>query len=183
MPLIDVPTAAPPTRPTIPPTMAAIEEVFFDDFQFDLVVDSTAPTGAPSAATTTAASTTTTVNSTPTGAPSASTTTAASTSTPDSGALEEQDGADFVVVDPGEYSYAFDASYSYSYAGTDSPGEMIFDADFDFGEFTAPDEGAFDAEDTVLISEPVASDCAAKCAGRRRRLRFGSFRGVGDCEC
>ena len=125
------------------------------------------PTGAPTAATTT----------------TASTTTAASTSTPDSGALEEQDGADFVVVDPGEYSYAFDASYSYSYAGTDSPGEMIFDADFDFGEFTAPDEGAFNAEDTVLISEPVASDCAAKCAGRRRRLRFGSFRGVGDCEC
>ena len=124
------------------------------------------PTGAPTAATTT----------------TASTTTAASTSTPDSGALEEQDGADFVVVDPGEYSYAFDASYSYSYAGTDSPGEMIFDAEFDFGEFTAPDEGAFNAEDTVLISEPVASDCAASCAGRRR-LRFGSFRGVGDCEC
>ena len=161
MPLIDVPTAAPPTPPTTPPTMAAIEEVFFDDFQFELVVDSTAPTAAPSAATTTAAS----------------------TSTPDSGALEEQDGADFVVVDAGEYAYSFDASYSYSYAGTDSPGEMIFDADFDFGEFTAPDEGAFDAEDTVLISEPVASDCAAKCAGRRRRLRFGSFRGVGDCEC
>ncbi|KAH8067487.1 hypothetical protein JL721_7601 [Aureococcus anophagefferens] len=121
--------------------------------------------GAPSAATTT----------------TASTTTAASTSTPDSGALEEQDGADFVVVDAGEYAYSFDASYSY--AGMDSPGEMIFDAEFDFGEFTAPDEGAFDAEDTVLISEPVASDCAAICAGHRRRLRFGSFRGVGDCEC
>jgi hypothetical protein len=162
MPLIDVPTAAPPTPPTTSPTMAAVEEVFFDDFQFDLVVDSTAPTGAPSAATTTAAS----------------------TSTPDSGALEEQDGADFVVVDAGEYAYAFDASYSYSYAGTDFDfDEMIFDADFDFGEFKAPDEGSFDAEDAVLISEPVASDCAASCAGRRRRLRFGSFRGVGDCEC
>ncbi|KAH8046769.1 hypothetical protein JL722_13517 [Aureococcus anophagefferens] len=143
--------------------MAAIEEVFFDDFQFDLVVDSTA----------------------------------------DGAACRDDDHRvddDRRVDEHAGFRRARGAGrrglrrrrrgrvrllvrrvLRYSYAGR-TPGEMIFDAEFDFGEFTAPDEGAFDAEDTVLISEPVPRTAprSAPATGaasaselpRRRRLRM-----------
>jgi hypothetical protein len=44
------------------------------------------------------------------------------------------------------------------------------------------DSGFEQANATAAPSEPSV-DCAAVCAGRRRRLRFGTFRDVGDCAC
>lgn len=46
-------------------------------------------------------------------------------------------------------------------------------------------DGGFEQDNSpsAAPSAEPSVDCAAVCAGRRRRLRFGTFRDVGDCDC
>ena len=65
-----------------------------------------------------------------------------------------------------------------SFECDDGACEEVSEPSDDADPFTGGDPEAIVEQDGGF-----EQDCAAVCAGRRRRLRFGSFRDVGDCDC